>query len=330
MTLATVALFAEGPTTLTNIASWRVKETDRIAAMATELRKLGVRVEEGPDFIRVFPPVRPADLKPAAIDTYDDHRIAMCFSLAAFGTPLRINEPNCVAKTFPDYFERFMAVTTPVPVIAIDGPSASGKGTVAARVAAALGWHYLDSGALYRLTALAAQRAGVAWSDEAAVAAIAAGLDVVFGEDSIRLAGEEVGEAIRSEDISFGASQVAALPAVREALLFRQRAFRRAPGLVGDGRDMASVVFPDSRTKVFLTASVEVRAERRYKQLIEKGIAASIQPLLLDLRARDERDSQRSVAPLQQSADAELLDTTDLSIAAAVAQVLAWANKAPQ
>lgn len=330
MTLATVALFAEGPTTLTNIASWRVKETDRIAAMATELRKLGVRVEEGPDFIRVFPPVRPADLKPAAIDTYDDHRIAMCFSLAAFGTPLRINEPNCVAKTFPDYFERFMAVTTPVPVIAIDGPSASGKGTVAARVAAALGWHYLDSGALYRLTALAAQRAGVAWGDEAAVAAIAAGLDVVFGEDSIRLAGEEVGEAIRSEEMSFGASQVAALPAVREALLFRQRAFRRAPGLVGDGRDMASVVFPDSRTKVFLTASVEVRAERRYKQLIEKGIAASIQPLLLDLRARDERDSQRSVAPLQQSADAELLDTTDLSIAAAVAQVLAWANKAPQ
>ncbi len=330
MTLATVALFAEGPTTLTNIASWRVKETDRIAAMATELRKLGVRVEEGPDFIRVFPPVRLADLKPAAIDTYDDHRIAMCFSLAAFGTPLRINEPNCVAKTFPDYFERFMAVTTPVPVIAIDGPSASGKGTVAARVAAALGWHYLDSGALYRLTALAAQRAGVAWSDEAAVAAIAAGLDVVFGEDSIRLAGEEVGEAIRSEEISFGASQVAALPAVREALLFRQRAFRRAPGLVGDGRDMASVVFPDSRTKVFLTASVEVRAERRYKQLIEKGIAASIQPLLLDLRARDERDSQRSVAPLQQSADAELLDTTDLSIAAAVAQVLAWANKVPQ
>ena len=330
MTLATAALFADGPTTLTNIASWRVKETDRIAAMATELRKLGVRVEEGPDFIRVFPPVRPADLKPAAIDTYDDHRIAMCFSLAAFGTPLRINEPGCVAKTFPDYFDRFAAVTTPVPVIAIDGPSASGKGTVAARVAAALGWHYLDSGALYRLTALAAQRAGVAWGDEAAVAAIAAGLDVVFGEDSIRLAGEEVGEAIRSEDISFGASQVAALPAVREALLFRQRAFRRAPGLVGDGRDMASVIFPDARTKVFLTASVEVRAERRYKQLIEKGIAASIQPLLLDLRARDERDSQRSVAPLQQSADAELLDTTDLSIAAAVAQVLAWANEAPR
>lgn len=330
MTLATAALFAEGPTTLTNIASWRVKETDRIAAMATELRKLGVRVDEGNDFIRVFPPAHPADLRPAAIDTYDDHRIAMCFSLAAFGTPLRINEPNCVAKTFPDYFERFAGVTQPVPVIAIDGPSASGKGTVAARVATALGWHYLDSGALYRLTALAAQRAGIAWNDEVGVAAIAARLDVVFGENSILLAGEEVGEAIRSEEMSSGASQVAALPAVRTALLFRQRAFRRAPGLVGDGRDMASVVFPDAATKIFLTASVEVRAERRYKQLIEKGITAKLPPLLLDLRERDERDSQRSVAPLQQSADAELLDTTSLSIEIAVARVLAWAKKDSQ
>jgi 3-phosphoshikimate 1-carboxyvinyltransferase len=325
MTLATIAPFADGPTTLTNIASWRVKETDRIAAMASELRKLGVSVEEGADFIRVFP--APA-LHPAVIDTYDDHRIAMCFSLAAFGTPLRINDPQCVGKTFPDYFERFAAVTRPVPVIAVDGPSASGKGTVAARVAAALGWHYLDSGALYRLTALAARRAGVAWDDEAQVAAIAAGLDVLFGEDSIRLAGEEVGEAIRSEEISSGASRVAALPAVRAALLFRQRAFRQAPGLVADGRDMGSVVFPDASPKVFLTASVEVRAERRYKQLIEKGIAAKLPPLLLDLRERDERDSQRSVAPLQQERDAELLDTTHLTIENAVAQVLVWANKA--
>jgi 3-phosphoshikimate 1-carboxyvinyltransferase len=330
MTLATVALFAEGPTTLTNIASWRVKETDRIVAMATELRKLGVTVEEGGDFIRVHPPVRLADLVPAAIDTYDDHRIAMCFSLAAFGTPLRINEPNCVAKTFPDYFERFAAVTAAVPVIAIDGPSASGKGTVAARVAAALGWHYLDSGALYRLTALAARRAGVDWDDEAGVAAIAAALDVRFAEDSIRLAGEDVGETIRSEEISAGASRVAALPAVRQALLFRQRAFRRAPGLVGDGRDMATVIFPDAGTKVFLTASVEARAERRYKQLIEKGMPASIQPLLQDMRERDERDSQRSVAPLQQSADARLLDTTHLTIDQAVAEVLRYSGRSPR
>ena len=329
MTLATTALFAEGSTRLNNIASWRVKETDRIAAMATELRKLGAEVEEGADFIRVTPPHAALRSPNEGIDTYDDHRIAMCFSLASCATALRINDPRCVAKTFPDYFERFSMVTKSVPVIAIDGPSASGKGTVAARVAAALGWHYLDSGALYRLTALAAQRAGVSWSDEAGVAAIAAGLDVVFGEDSILLAGEEVGDAIRQEEISSGASQVAALPAVRAALLFRQRAFRQAPGLVADGRDMASVVFPDAQSKVFLTASVEIRAERRYKQLIEKGIAANILPLLLDLRARDERDSQRSVAPLQQSEGAKLLDTTDLTIEQAVNQVLVWSKEGP-
>jgi 3-phosphoshikimate 1-carboxyvinyltransferase len=327
MTLATTALFAEGVTTLRNIASWRVKETDRIVAMATELRKLGVEVEEGADYLRIMPLRTALHTPHSGIDTYDDHRMAMCFSLVALATTLRINDPGCVAKTFPDYFARFASVTQPVPVIAIDGPSASGKGTVAARVAAALGWHYLDSGALYRLTALAARYAGVAWDDEAGVVEIAAGLDVLFGENSILLAGVEVGEAIRQEEISSGASQVAALPAVREALLFRQRMFRQAPGLVADGRDMASVVFPDAQSKIFLTASVEIRAQRRYKQLIEKGIAASILPLLLDLRERDARDSQRSVAPLQQNEEAKLLDTTDLGIEEAVAQVLLWSKK---
>lgn len=326
MTLATAALFAQGPTTLRNIASWRVKETDRIAAMATELRKLGAEVEEGADFIRVAP----ASLRPAAIDTYDDHRMAMCFSLAALGTPLRINDPGCVAKTFPDYFDVFASMTQAAPVIAVDGPSASGKGTVAARVAAALGFHYLDSGALYRLTALAAQRAGVAWDDEAGVAAVAAGLDVVFGENSVLLGGEEVSDAIRTEEMSAGASKVAVLPAVRTALLFRQRAFNRAPGLVADGRDMGSVVFPGAALKVFLTASAEVRAERRYKQLMEKGFSANLDDLLLDLRQRDERDSRRSVAPLQQGADALLLDTTPLSIEQAVGQVLTWSESALQ
>ncbi len=327
MTLATTALFCDGAMTLKNIASWRVKETDRIAAMAAELRKLGATVVEGTDSLRVEPPssfVAPH----AGINTYDDHRIAMCFSLAACGVPVRINDPGCVAKTFPEYFARFSEVTRVVPVIAIDGPSASGKGTIAARVAAELGWHYLDSGAIYRLTALAAQRAGVAWDDEPAVARIAAELDVEFGENSIRLSGEEVGDAIRLEEISIGASRVAALPAVRQALLFRQRLFRRAPGLVADGRDMASVVFPDAQTKIFLTASVEVRAQRRYKQLIDKGIAANIAPLLLDLRERDLRDSQRSVAPLQQSEGAYLLDTTELTIARTVAQVLEWSRQA--
>ena len=327
MTLATTALFAEGATTLKNIASWRVKETDRIAAMAAELRKFGASVEEGADFISITPG---SSLLAAhqGVDTYDDHRIAMCFSLVARGVPVRINDPGCVAKTFPDYFERFAQVTETVPVIAIDGPSASGKGTIAARVAAQLGWHYLDSGAIYRLTALAAQRAGISWDDETGVATIAAELDAEFGENSIMLGGEDVGDAIRVEEISIGASRIAALPSVRQALLLRQRLFRRAPGLVADGRDMASVVFPDSRTKIFLTASVEVRAQRRYKQLIEKGIAASIDPLLLDLRERDLRDSQRSVAPLQQSEGAHLLDTTDLTIAQTVAQVLEWSGQA--
>jgi 3-phosphoshikimate 1-carboxyvinyltransferase len=320
MTLATAALFAQGTTTLRNIASWRVKETDRIAAMAAELRKLGAEVEEGADYIRVTP----APVRPAAIDTYDDHRMAMCFSLAAFATPLRINDPKCVGKTFPDYFERFAEVTRAAPVIAIDGPSASGKGTVAARVAAALGFAYLDSGALYRVTALAAQRAAVAWDDEAGVAAIAAGLDVVFTGEDIRLAGVLVGDAIRTEDISAGASKVAALPAVRDALLFRQRAFNTVPGLVGDGRDMGSVVFPQAPLKVFLTATAEARAERRHKQLIEKGFSANLPDLLADLQQRDARDSQRSVAPLRQEADARLLETTHLTIEQAVNQVLDW------
>jgi 3-phosphoshikimate 1-carboxyvinyltransferase len=320
MTLATTALFATGTTTLRNIASWRVKETDRIAAMATELRKLGAEVEEGADYIRITP----APVRPAVIDTYDDHRMAMCFSLAAFATPLRINDPKCVGKTFPDYFECFASVTKAVPVIAIDGPSASGKGTVAARVAAALGFGYLDSGALYRLTALAAKQVGLDWVDEAGVAAIAVGLDVEFSESDIRLNGQLVGDAIRTEEISAGASKVAALPAVRDALLFRQRGFNTAPGLVGDGRDMGSVVFPQAQLKIFLTASAEVRAERRYKQLIEKGLSANLPDLLLDLKLRDERDSQRSVAPLRQEADAKLLDTTVLTIDQAVNQVLVW------
>lgn len=325
MTLATTALFAKGATTLRNIASWRVKETDRIAAMATELRKLGAEVEEGADTIRVTPVGK---LKPAAIDTYDDHRMAMCFSLAAFGTPVRINDPKCVAKTFPDYFERFAAVTTAAPVIAIDGPSASGKGTVAARVAEALGFAYLDSGALYRLTALAAKQAGIDWADEAGVAGLAAVLDVEFSGGDILLNGALVGDAIRTEEMSAGASKVAVLPAVREALLFRQRAFNTLPGLVGDGRDMGSVIFPNAPLKVFLTASAEARAERRYKQLIEKGFSANLADLLLDLQQRDARDSQRSVAPLRQEADAKLLDTTHLTIEQAVKQVLDWAREA--
>lgn len=321
MTLAVAALFADGTTTLRNIASWRVKETDRIAAMATELRKVGAVVEEGADYIRITPP---AEIRHAAIDTYDDHRMAMCFSLAAFGAAgMRINDPACVAKTFPDYFARFAAVTQPVPVIAIDGPSASGKGTVAMLVAKEFGFNYLDSGALYRVLALAARKHGVALDDEAALAELAGTMDVRFDGADIWLDGEQAGDEVRGEQCAAGASKVAALPAVRAALLDKQRAFRRAPGLVTDGRDMGSVVFPDAVLKVFLTASAEVRAERRYKQLMEKGMGANMPALLQEIRARDERDSQRSVAPLQQAADASLLDTTDLNIDQAVQEMLA-------
>jgi 3-phosphoshikimate 1-carboxyvinyltransferase len=338
MTLAVAALFADGKCTLRNIASWRVKETDRIAAMATELRKLGAAVEEGPDSLTVLP-ARPAGsalgvpslLKHTAIDTYDDHRMAMCFSLAALGgVPVRINDPGCVAKTFPHYFDAFAQIAA--PVIAIDGPSASGKGTVAQRVAQTLGYHFLDSGALYRLTALAATKAGVALDDEAGVAAVAARLPAEFVGEKILLSGEEVTEDIRAEDIGVGASKVAALPAVRAALLDRQRAYRRFPGLVADGRDMGSVVFPDAPVKVFLTASAEARGGRRYKQLIDKGMPDNMRPLLQDivkdLRERDARDAARSVAPLKQCDDADLVDTTALNIEEAVAAVMGSVRKA--
>jgi len=211
-----------------------------------------------------------------------------------------------------------------VPVIAIDGPSASGKGTLAALVAQRLGFHCLDSGSLYRLTALAAQRAAVRTDDEEALAALAAALPAEFKDSRIFLAGDDVTDAIRSEECSIGASKVAVLPGVRVALLERQRAYRVAPGLVAEGRDMASVVFPDAVLKVFLTASAEARAERRHKQLIEKGIPAKISTLLQDLQERDARDAARSVAPLQRCADAELLETTRLTVEEAVAAVLGW------
>lgn len=217
-----------------------------------------------------------------------------------------------------------MSTSMHVPIIAIDGPSASGKGTVAGRVAAVLGFHYLDSGALYRLSALAAMQAGVSLEDEAAVARLAAELPAEFLGERVFLAGQEVTQEIRSEACSQGASRVAALPAVRVALLERQRAYARLPGLVADGRDMGSVVFPQAQLKIFLTASAQERASRRHKQLSDKGIPANIQTLLQDLQERDARDAARSVAPLQQCADAHLLDTTRLSIEAAVAEVLSW------
>jgi 3-phosphoshikimate 1-carboxyvinyltransferase len=319
MTAAVVALFAEGPSTLRNIASWRVKETDRIAAMAKELRKLGAVVEVGADFLRITPPSK---LKPATIDTYDDHRMAMSLSLAALGgIQVRINDPGCVAKTFPEYFEALGSISA--PVIAIDGPSASGKGTVAKLLARELGFHYLDSGALYRLVALGVS--GNKPSDEAAAARVAAQLPTPgFQGDEVIFEGKDVSDAIRTEQVSVAASFVAALPAVRAALLERQRAYRKLPGLVAEGRDMGSVVFPEAELKVFLTASPEARAERRHKQLKEKGIAATLAALLQDLRERDARDATRSAAPLKQSPGARSLDTTSMSAEQAAALIAGW------
>ncbi|MCB2018721.1 MAG: bifunctional 3-phosphoshikimate 1-carboxyvinyltransferase/cytidylate kinase [Hydrogenophaga sp.] len=328
MTLAVMAMYAKGTSTLRNIASWRVKETDRIAAMATECRKFGATVEEGADFIRITPPTQ---WSTGSIHTYDDHRVAMCFSLAAFnpaGLPVRIEDPKCVAKTFPDYFETLFGVCgtpeTSIPVICIDGPTASGKGTLASEVAKRLGYHLLDSGALYRATALAAQDAGVDLDDEAAVARLAAQLPVCFQDHRVFLAGRDITDPLRLESTGGMASRVSRHPSVRKALHGLQLSFRRLPGLVADGRDMGTVVFPDAPLKVYLTASAEQRAERRYKQLISKGNPANIDDLLADLKMRDQRDSTRAVAPLKPAEDAVLLDNSDLGIEPSVQQVLSW------
>ena len=346
MTLAMMACYATGTTRLTNIASWRVKETDRIAAMAAELRKLGAQVVEGADFIEVS---APTTWQAAAIHTYDDHRIAMCFSLAAFNAlagaetprnppqPVRILDPKCVAKTFPDYFETLFAVARTsvdhVPVIAIDGPSASGKGTVASAVARRLGYHFLDSGAVYRATALAAIRAGVAPGtpqDDLRLAELAASLDLRFDAGQIFLAGEEVSDILRQEDVGSMASKVSAVPGVRQALRDLQLSFRRLPGLVADGRDMGTVIFPGADLKIFMWASAAERAARRHKQLISKGIPANIADLRADLEARDARDQSRPVAPLKPADDAVSLDNSHLTIEASVDAVLeAWQQRRP-
>ena len=211
------------------------------------------------------------------------------------------------------------------PVIAIDGPSASGKGTIASRVAKRLGFHYLESGALYRLIALLSLREGTV--EEKQLVRLADEMDVLFDDGEIVLGDETVTEKIRSEPVGIRASEVAKLPALRQALLKRQRAFRRPPGLVADGRDMGTVVFPDADLKVFLTATPEVRAERRYKQLIEKGIDANLRALSRDLRDRDERDAKRAVAPLAPAPDSQVLDSSALSIDEVVDRIVAWCRE---
>ncbi len=333
MTLAVMALYANGTTTLRNIASWRVKETDRIAAMAAELRKFGAIVEDGSDFIRITPPPSTNQWRAADVHTYDDHRVAMCFSLAAFNPaslPVRIQDPKCVAKTFPDYFEALFSVAethvSAIPVICVDGPTASGKGTLAAELAKRLGYGFLDSGSLYRIAGLASVTAGLALDpeNETSIAALMRQASIRFENGRVVLNGQDVSDAIRTEGAGMNASRVSSFPAVRSALIDLQHSHQRLPGLVADGRDMGTIIFPKAPLKVFLTASAERRAERRYKQLISKGISAILPSLRADLEARDARDSSRSVAPLRPAQDALLLDNSDLTVEESVNQVLAW------
>jgi 3-phosphoshikimate 1-carboxyvinyltransferase len=242
--------------------------------------------------------------------------------------PVRILEPACVAKTFPDYFEALFSLAragaAAVPVIAVDGPSASGKGTLAGRLALSLGYHLLDSGAIYRAAGVAAQRAGVDLTNGAAVAEVCRGLDLRFVGDRVLLDGVDRTDEVRSEAGGLLASQVSAHPAVRQALHELQLSFRRLPGLVADGRDMGTVVFPDAALKVFLTASAAQRADRRHKQLISKGIQARLADLRADLERRDEQDRVRSASPLKPAEDALALDNSDMGIDESVDLVLEW------
>jgi 3-phosphoshikimate 1-carboxyvinyltransferase len=235
-----------------------------------------------------------------------------------------------VAKTFPDYFEALFSVARAAPgstpVICVDGPTASGKGTLASTLAQQLGYHFLDSGALYRITGLAATRAGIALdaAHEQAIVALLQSLPIRFEGSRIWLASEDVSEAIRTEEAGMNASKVSAFPAVRDALVAVQRSFCQMPGLVADGRDMGTVIFPEAPLKVYLTASAARRAERRHKQLISKGISATLDALRADLEARDLRDTSRPVAPLKPAQDALLLDNSDLTVDASVQTVMSW------
>jgi 3-phosphoshikimate 1-carboxyvinyltransferase len=235
-----------------------------------------------------------------------------------------------VAKTFPDYFEALFslarAVPGTIPVLCVDGPTASGKGTLASALAQKLGYHLLDSGSLYRLTGLAATRRGIAIEEANArdLAAMVATLDIRFEGETVLLDGDDVTQAIRTEEAGMNASRVSPFPAVREALTAYQRSFARLPGLVADGRDMGTVIFPEAPLKVFLTASAQKRAERRHKQLISKGIPATLDSLRSDLEERDARDMNRSIAPLKPAQDAQLLDNSELSVEQSVDLVLNW------
>jgi len=243
---------------------------------------------------------------------------------------VRIEDPKCVGKTFPDYFESLFSLVQArehsIPVLCVDGPTASGKGTLSSQLAEQLGYHLLDSGALYRIAALAATRAGIPLmpSQESTLAEMSGGLQIQFLGDQVLLNGDNVSDAIRTEEAGMNASAISALPMVRTALVALQHSFQRLPGLVADGRDMGTTIFPDAQLKVFLTASADQRAQRRFKQLIAKGKTTTLDSLRADLEARDARDMSRSASPLKPAADAKLLDNSALSVEKSVEQVLNW------
>ena len=340
--LFAAAAAATGKTVFTGIGELRVKESDRIAAMATGLRVLGIQVDESQDGAVVHG----GRIGGGTVESRGDHRIAM--ALAVMGTiadePVTVLDVAAVDTSFPGFCDCMTSLgvrirsgeerpllqgETNTPVIAIDGPSGSGKGTIARRVAKDLGWHLLDSGALYRLVALAAGRQGVPLDDPERLAGLARDLELAFGSDvsggeQIFLDGEDVSTEVRTEDCGAGASTVATLQPVRDALLELQRSYRQPPGLVADGRDMGSHVFPDAALKIFLTASPQERAKRRHKQLNEKGIDVSLPALSRDIEDRDRRDSERSVAPLGPAKDARILDSSGKSIEIVTQTVLDW------
>ena len=339
--LFVAAACARGKTTFTGLAELRIKESDRISVMAEGLRQLGATVDETDDGAAVHG----ATLAGGRVRSHGDHRVAMAFAVAGTAAigPVRIDDTDAVATSFPGFVDCLRslgisiaehreesAIASEVPVIAIDGPSGSGKGTIARRVARALKWHLLDSGALYRLVAVAADRKGETDASEESLAAIAAELEVRFdtddaGDERVWLGNSDVSTELRTEECGRLASHVAALPKVREALLGVQKGFREAPGLVADGRDMGTTVFPDAVLKVFLTASPGERAKRRHKQLKDKGIDVSLPALSRDIEDRDRRDSERSVAPLRPAEDARLLDSSKLTIDEVTQTVLDWA-----
>ena len=307
MVLSTLALFCDQPTKLMNIASWKEKETDRITAVVQGLEGLGVSVyREGDDAITINPVTC---LKSAKIQTFNDHRIAMTFSMAAFALKdevgrvknrvLQIQNPECVEKTFPYFFEEFSRVCSEaVPVITVDGPTASGKGTIANHVGKNLGFNVLDSGAFYRSLALITRRENIDESDHGAIASRARTISLRMQGSRFFLEAEDVTMLIRDEKIGLLASKIAKYEDVRRALIMVQRDFARLPGLVADGRDMGSVVFPKGALRVFLTAKPAIRAKRRFKQLIEKEIPCTLNDIFQDITDRDNSDYNRPVASL--------------------------------